>query len=281
MVNYQKIIRSPHFTFLVGHDKTPLTIHTAVVENLSAPLSSLMNNGSMLESHTKTCTLEDVEASTFIGFCEFLYTGQYVTPTKEGDERVEAGSKMEGQLDKAAVNSGFVSPINKKKHKNKLANRSSFYRNLDEWGYTEIEKNGNNYFFTDLWEKFISLKFDGALAKICSEPDILFHAKCYTFATKYLIEPLRQQSLATLHRDLCAYPLSSPKTTNPKMILELLDFVYTNTGRAEPEGQSAIRDLVIHYVACKLRILSENENFFTILDSDAEMGSDLVKKLLI
>lgn len=119
-------------------------------------------------------------------------------------------------------------------------------------------------------------KSSSTLAKLSPDPEILFHANVYIFATMYLIEPLRQQSLATLHHDLCAYPLHKG---NSQIILDLLDFVYANTGRAEPSGQSSIRDLVIQYVSCKIDILTKNKDFFTILDSDGEIGSDLMKKL--
>ncbi|KUL82269.1 hypothetical protein ZTR_10761 [Talaromyces verruculosus] len=252
----------PHFTFLVGDEKVPLTVHTAAVENLSAPLYALINNGSTKESQTKTATLEDVEASTFISFCEFVYTGQYATPTRKetgmtkqdlNAERQQLRKQPEEVLDEC---SGFA-PIRKKKQ----PKRSNFFGNSDDDWQSPKEKRDDNDFFTKFWENFLSQKFDSGLARLSSQPDIIFHAKSYIFATKYLIEPLRQQSLATLHHDL--------------LILDLLDFVYTNTGRSEPSGKSLIRDLVIHYVSCKMRILSDSEDFFAILDSDAEMGSDL------
>lgn len=64
------------------------------------------------------------------------------------------------------------------------------------------------------------------------------------------------------------------------MVLDLLDYTYANTGRTEPTGKSRLRDLVIHYVACKLPILAEIEEFWTILDSDSEMAVDLVSEML-
>lgn len=228
------------------------------MENLSTPLYALINNGYMKESHTKTAMLEDVDASTFIAFCEFGYTGQYVTPIgKDGKESkpLKVESKIEKEPEELPSDYDSWPHSQKRRYQKTLAYRQS----------REKEKEGEedeNEFFTDFWKAFISREFDGTLAKLSSEPDLLFHAKSYIFATKYLIEPLRRQSLATLHHDLCAYPFTAE---NSRLIVGLLGFVYSNTGRVEPGGESARRDVVIHYVACKLRILSDDEYFFTLL----------------
>ncbi|EEA22060.1 hypothetical protein PMAA_058400 [Talaromyces marneffei ATCC 18224] len=90
MVNYKEIISSSHFTFLVGEKKTPLTIHPAVVKTLSAPLG--------------VATLEEVDVDTFIGFCEYVYTGAYMTPKCKYDAKAatpnEARSNQISQRDR-------------------------------------------------------------------------------------------------------------------------------------------------------------------------------------
>ncbi|PCG99267.1 Hypothetical protein PENO1_050410 [Penicillium occitanis (nom. inval.)] len=184
MTDYQKLIRFSYFTFLMGDEKVLLTIHTTAVENLSAPLYALINNSSMKESQTKTARLEDVEAR------------DWNDETSPNAEKQQLRKQPEEVLDEY---SDFTP--NRRKEQSK---RSNFFGNSDDEWQSLKEKRGDNDFFTKLWEKFLSQKFDGALARLSSQPDIIFHAKSYVFATKYLIEPLRQQSLATIHHDLCA-----------------------------------------------------------------------------
>lgn len=105
----------------------------------------------------------------------------------------------------------------------------------------------------------------------------MFHAKLYIFATKYLIEPLRQQCLRSIHRDLSTFSLNRD---NRSLIFDLLHFTYAFTGRFEAGGRSALRDIVIHYVACEIRTLVDDKKLTELLDSDTEIGSDLVMKLV-
>lgn len=133
------------------------------------------------------------------------------------------------------------------------------------------------YPYERLWEQFRSRSFGVKSALRAKYPDIVFHAKVYVFATKYLVEQLRQQCLKSLHRDLLAFSLNRESAS---LILDLLEYTYTNTGRHEPGGKSPLRDLVIHYIACEARTLGDNERFTQILDSNSEMGSDLVAKLV-
>lgn len=57
-----------------------MSIHAGIVQAISDPLRALIDNGHLTESITGCVTLDDVEEETFIGFCEYAYTGAYVTP---------------------------------------------------------------------------------------------------------------------------------------------------------------------------------------------------------
>lgn len=120
-----------------------------------------------------------------------------------------------------------------------------------------------------LWDQFRSLRFFGNEALISSEPDLLAHAKTYVFATRYLVDSLRDQCLKSLHRDLCNFSLNSRSISH---ILDLLQYVYEQTGRHEPVGCLSLRKLVIHYASCEARTLIENTRFRHLLDEFGEMG---------
>ncbi|KKK16754.1 hypothetical protein ARAM_005204 [Aspergillus rambellii] len=110
-------------------------------------------------------------------------------------------------------------------------------------------------------------------------PYLIFHAKIYVFATRYLIPALAHLCLCKLHRDLVnlSFPDPDPDpdnqyaeqfvltTTKARMVLDLLHYTYSKTTRLEPISPTAatqlrdneLRKLVVHYAACKIRDLAE------------------------
>lgn len=117
-------------------------------------------------------------------------------------------------------------------------------------------------------------------------PYILFHAKVYVFASRYLIPGLAQLCLQKLHTSLVDYPLEPPSEhddesdsrissraedieamkfkAHAKMLLDILRYTYENTTRFEPVSQTSatqlreceLRKLVAQYAACKMRELA-------------------------
>lgn len=108
-------------------------------------------------------------------------------------------------------------------------------------------------------------------------PYLVFHAKVYVFATRYLIPALAQLCLRKLHHDLVNLSFPAPgseyddeegvalTTAKGRMVLALLHFTYTKTARLEPISPTSatqlrdneLRKLVCHYAACKVRALAE------------------------
>lgn len=237
-----------------------------MLEKLSAPLHALISNGSMKESKSRTATLDDVDVETFVAFAEFAYTNDYKTPARKDDITGASSPKVAkpNRITKRHRES------NTKLQKMKLKWNEKYF------GSATLQMDFDDFLFESLWDSFESRTYP-KLETFTPTSNFMVHAKLYVFSTKYLAEPLRQRCLAKLHQDLRKLIISA-KNTN--LILDLLDYVYSNTGRTEPTGNSALRDLVIHYAACLTPILSQHEDFFLILDSHAEMGSDLVMEML-
>ncbi|KAL1958007.1 hypothetical protein VTO42DRAFT_5219 [Malbranchea cinnamomea] len=80
--DYSSIIHSPTFTFLVGPEHTKLTIQSGLARHVSQPLDELMNSGLTRESRHHIAVLEEEDVETFVGFCEFAYTGDYRVPVR-------------------------------------------------------------------------------------------------------------------------------------------------------------------------------------------------------
>ncbi|KAL2824461.1 hypothetical protein BDW59DRAFT_172825 [Aspergillus cavernicola] len=150
-------------------------------------------------------------------------------------------------------------------------------------------------------------------------PYLIFHAKLYVFATRYLIPDLAHLCLRKLHRDLLnmAFPDPDPEnqyaeqfvltTTKARMVVDLLSYTYTKTTRLEPITPSLatqlrdneLRKLVVHYAACKVRDLAEYcpptepiigspfypekpsaRGFRALLDNLPELASDLIYRMI-
>lgn len=77
-------------------------------------------------------------------------------------------------------------------------------------------------------------------------PDLSFHVRVYGFATRYLIEPLRQRCLKHLQRDLSGFKELTDE--NFQRILELLAYTYVHCISKAPKAESSIRELITHYM---------------------------------
>lgn len=265
---HTRIVRSSLFTFLIGKEKEPVTIHTALVEAQSKPLYAMMTNGCMKESTTGVAALEDVDMKIFIAFCEFLYADRYSTPTREefGEDKKPPSPDGSSKAKSTPTNKGYC------EENRKL--RNIYADSAGKLGHRG--KTVDDYLFRKMWEGFERRPVDYSW-EFPSGVGLSFHAQLYVFATKYLIEGLSRRCLGCLHEELRCYKLSEE---NLHVILDLLVYTYANTGRIEPDGKSLLREMVAHYVACKLPVLAQNDDFWEILELDAEIGADLLREIL-
>lgn len=92
----------------MGKEKKPTIIHSAAITSQSTVLNALLRNG-MMESKTRSATLDDVEKKDFIRFCQFVYTGDYSTPpfTIEG---VSKSKDTDGKRKKDKSKGGTTKP---------------------------------------------------------------------------------------------------------------------------------------------------------------------------
>lgn len=231
----------------------------------------------MKESTRRVAVLDDVEVDAFAGLCEYLYTGSYTTPSIPATyihsiETHDAGghtAPREGQ------------PVTRSRIRMALTGSYEKQPNSLDYVFTSLHDEGKKEAQRDvsgkLSKQFRKPKYSGSTASATSYPDIRFHAKLYVLATRFLVEPLRQQCLASLHRDLKAL-LS--RSTEPLLIVELLDFTYKNTGPSEPGGGSPLRELVSLYASCKASNLFKNDVFRMLLRKNGDIGADIITRLV-
>jgi hypothetical protein len=77
--NIVSILHSKQFTFLIGPNEEPITIHAGAIGALSSPLERLVN-GPMKEAQDNITRFPTLEVSDFDQICEFAYRGNCTDP---------------------------------------------------------------------------------------------------------------------------------------------------------------------------------------------------------
>jgi hypothetical protein len=265
-----------------------------------------MNNKHMVEAHDGRATLEDVEADTFVGFCEFAYTGDYRSRITEQEPEVVTDDPAPIQREEAPEDTALgweepsaaeEVPAEEVPAEEAPAEEAPAEWPPAEWGgywgrgrpekkkyrtqATQIER---------IWKDFLNLTYEDPPCLVSDEQatlvngdnasapkttiSLLYHAKIYVFAEKYLIDNLRILCLRKLHAALRDFDLTLQTSG---LILEVLEFTYAQTERKESRDDE-LRMLLIHFAACKGEILKQNPNLPSLLEANGEMACDLLYK---
>ncbi|OAL06185.1 hypothetical protein IQ06DRAFT_343418 [Phaeosphaeriaceae sp. SRC1lsM3a] len=73
------LIQSDLFTFKVGEERKPFSVHSSAIAATSEPFRALVQGG-MSESETRSAELQDVEPDDFVRFLEYAYRRDYTVP---------------------------------------------------------------------------------------------------------------------------------------------------------------------------------------------------------
>ena len=229
----------------------------AAVKGLSDPLYAMINNGTMKESISGVVSLQDVDVDIFEAFFEFAYTGNYdsmlgTLTHEDPDVHQEMADFPKDDLFEDDDYSEYF---------------------IDDEGEEEDDDGGLDMRIS--WKDFCRYKY-GASPKSewCKYPDLSFHVRVYGFATRYLIEPLRQRCLEYLQRGLSDF--KELTDDNSQRILDLFAYTYVHGIGQEPKTEPSIRELISYYMACKFSVLSKNEKFASLLKSNTQISSDLI-----
>ncbi|MCJ1386274.1 hypothetical protein MMC17_009400 [Xylographa soralifera] len=284
---------NPIFTFFVGKQRKPMTIHTALVAKQSTVLRHLVT-GSMEEAQSGRVTWEDVDEDTFARFAQFVYTGDYSPASHHlcEPEIVEALDpeditdvtpvdapavpEVEQDLDDNVVTlddgGGTWGDwgVSKKKKSLKSENKKQKVRQLPSFHdrlyplpacSTFLETRCKARANTSASEDYTSV-FSG-------------HARLYAFAETYDVEALRSIVLNKLHATLCVF---TPYKARYGDVLELLRDAYENT-RLRPQ-LDPLRELVTQYIAYEASQVINTEQCLSLVEDGGQLARDLFSMLL-
>ncbi|QGA20147.1 hypothetical protein EYB26_007848 [Talaromyces marneffei] len=210
-------------------------------------------------SNEKPIVLKHVEAETFTRFTEFAYRGTYVTPVvqngQHSDLSVNISDEEDGSIERGSRYLRARSPI---------ARTISPQRN-------------NSASHRRFFEQFRSLNFYDVPAMVSVNPNIMFHAKLYVFATEFQILSLQRQCLSKLHGDLCEFYMNP---SDVQILLDLIEYSYTHTARHELGEESPLRNLGFRYALCHIDKLVGEERFEHIVAGNGDLALDILKEAL-
>jgi hypothetical protein len=258
-----------------------------------------MNNRHMVEAHDGLAVLDDVETDTFVGFCEFAYTGDYRLRMMEREPEIATDGPAPIQREETheAAAPDWEAPATEEAPPLEWEEQSTLAVEVVQeqyWGYIGRKQKKKETQTTQterIWNDFLNLTYEDPPRLVSDEQatlvngdntsvpkttiSFLYHAKIYVFAEKYLIDNLRMLCLRKLHANLRDFDLTLQTSG---LILEVLKFAYAQTERKESRDDE-LRMLIVHYAACKGEILKENPNLRSLLEADGEMASDLLYKI--
>ena len=255
----------------MGTSASPVTVQSNLFEGVSEPLHALMNNGSMVGSRSRRARLDDVDLETFMGLCEYAYTRDYLSCLSQTEAQGEhlRHSGLLGHEHRFYLESAVLCHTASTLFSGSLAKEARRGRSpRPDLG----TRNGA------LWQEFQLLVLHPNPDKLAgphSAATLRCNAKLWVLAERYLVESLKQLTLARLHRNLCLLKLNE---ANIDLVVDLLQYVYANTSAVEWKHGS-IRDVISHYAASEVDVLAKNARFREVMCENGEIGADLVSKL--
>jgi len=259
----------------------------------------------------------DINDETVMRFLEFAYTGDYTAPTPitlpdkdvyaEGmapttieraseepelqvvSDRVEEWSfpgisskkkKKKGNLWCEAPVEGFVTPVHWLGYSDRPVPASPAEANpFEADGAQRLSRRA-------LWETFCSQAC--AIERQPWQPPrnnqrrddytevFLCHARLYKFSDRYEYYGLMTLSLQKLRLTLSTHKLHQERAA---AVVALLRYTYKHTMDYK-EGRDKLRNLVLDYVTCYIKLLMREQTFLDLLEEGGEPTGDIVRKMV-
>ncbi len=275
-------------------------MHSKAVAATSQVFDTLVNGG-MSEAQTRSAELKDVDEATFVRFLEYAYRHEYtdpplvqdassyenpihnsgviVTPSLENrnpvsdeeyiQEVVEAPSEnafdwgdwTNSRSAPSAFGAVASSKKSKKHSKNLSSSRSAF--NMRQYVCPTFQDSTAPGTGNDAQPLAPSMSF--ALL-------FLTHARLYTLADMRMIYPLKELALHKLHKALIKFELHPQRLGD---VVELARYAYDHGEDRSADGRiDALRDMIVNYVACEMKVLGKHAEFRDLMDSGGEFAGD-------
>ncbi|KAJ4383893.1 hypothetical protein N0V86_000736 [Didymella sp. IMI 355093] len=282
-VSFEDFIQSDLFTFHVGEEKRRFVVHSKVVADTS-PVFDRLVHGGLKESQDRCAEIEDVDPETFIRFLEYAYRRDYTDPSSSQApttlSTASNGSNGFGAAEGSSWNSnsapsdfgamayipsapfGSSTKKTKKLGKVSMSSRTAFNNRQ----YIQPDQDASS---------LLRARFEPRPNTSPSQdfaPIFLAHARLYTLAGMRMVHPLRDLALHKLHKTLVSFELYPERLGD---VAELARYAYENGADRTEDGRiDALREMVVNYIACEMKVLGKHAEFRNLMDGGGEFAGD-------
>lgn len=287
-------------------------MHSKAVAATSRAFDGLVNGG-MSEAQTRSAEFRDVDPETFVRFLEYAYRHDYTDPlwtetqdtpsngnglkasdmfgTRSDQELIMPDDNSTQQATEAGAVSTWGTWTNSRSAPSGFgAMPSSFDTRPTTKSLKKLSKykTGSRAAFERREYAFPGPNAITPLRNLDSTspsrtfaPIFLAHARLYTLAHMYFVDPLRDIALHRLHRALVDFHLHPERLGD---VVELARYAYEHGEDRTEDGKiDAMRDLVVNYVACEMKVLGKHAEFRNLMDGGGEFPGDffdIVKEMI-
>jgi hypothetical protein len=265
-----RTLLSPQFTFLLGENREPVTVHAGAISALSKPFDRLINSP-MKEAQEKCAELPHIDRDVFLGLVEYAYRGNYTALSCEIDPEVELDSDDE-------VFDSEIYNVERTRHL--------------EWPAPEDYPTPRECFvkkppavppytpFPNIAATVPSVQHVGD--RTLEHKDVfLFNAKMFCLADYYIIPALKTLALHKLH-EVLKQCMDYDSISNPWRVAEvvaLIAYAYDNKNSRDHSSvtkRSPLREEVLGYVMTHLAFLWFQPAFRELLSSEGQLSIDVI-----
>ncbi|KAF2632641.1 hypothetical protein BU25DRAFT_417253 [Macroventuria anomochaeta] len=301
-IAFEEFIQSDLFTFYIGEEKKQFIVHSKAVAATSPYFDRLVNGG-LSEAQSRTAEIEDVDPETFIRFMEYAYRRNYTTPLWTRDPTATAEN---GQKDSSACmtpSHGLELMMSDEEPVGPTFQAMPITTNWDSGGWNSnaapsafgtipstrnLKKHNNNQMGsrvafnqrqymhpTHNASSLLHMQFDTHPNTSPTQnfaPVFLAHARLYTLADMHMVKPLKDLALYKLHRTLVGFELYPERLGD---VVEIARYAYEHGEDRSEDGKiDALRDMVVNYVACEVKVLGKHTEFRNLMDGGGEFAGD-------
>lgn len=301
-----RFIQSDLFTFYVGEEKEKFVVHSRAI-SATSPYFDRLVNGSLSEAQSRSAELEDVDPDTFIRFLEYAYRRDYTTPSWSQDIKATNDNTPTRSSTSKSPSQVLVPLMSEEGHSSQQVAEPgialpSFGNNWSSWGNSnaapsafgtipsskktrKLNKtqmgsrtafNQREYIHqTNNASSLLRLEFHPILNTSPTQNFafvFLAHARVYTFAEMRMVHPLKELALHKLHKTLVGFKLYPERLVD---VLELARYAYEHGEDRSEDGRiDALRDMMVNYIACEMKVLGKHAGFRNLMDGGGEFAGD-------
>jgi hypothetical protein len=305
-----RFVQSDLFTFYIGEERQPFIVHSKAVAATSRYFDRLVHGG-LSEAQTRSAELKDTDPDTFVRFLEYAYRLDYIVPQWTQDNspsrddglhsgtdvsmlhNLELPSSDENVVQQAASPGTLQTPLQAIPHwNNSWSNSKAAPSSFGAFSYEaplkklkKLKKDQMSLRSTFYKREYIN-PVDNILNLLRVEcepkpntspkqdftPVFLAHARLYTLADMRMVHPLKALVLHKLHKTLVEFELYHERLGD---VVELAKYAYDHgEDRAEDGTIDALRDMVVNYIVCEMKVLGKHAGFRNLMDGGGEFAGD-------